>query len=228
MEQTNMNSMWKMVLTVLVTALVIGGGTYWYVNDKATTDKAALQTTIDGLNANVTALNKKVADLTPSTTTTPSTPTTTDPTADWKTYANSTYSYSFKYPTNWEVAKVSPGPDNEYLLSWQGAYVAGHREDFLASVEVSPKTVSEEVTKEKSDIASPNNSSIELLPSESVTFNTYSATTVRFKNKSNGFTYTEYILSHGGKTFIITGSSDSTAIYEKVAPTIVNSFKFAN
>ncbi|HSW99899.1 MAG TPA: PsbP-related protein, partial [Patescibacteria group bacterium] len=55
------------------------------------TDKAAVQTTIDGLNANVATLNKKVADLTPATTT-------TDPTAEWKTYTNTTYSYSIKYP----------------------------------------------------------------------------------------------------------------------------------
>lgn len=31
---------------------------------------------------------------------------TTDPTADWKTYTNSTYKYSIKYPNNW-LSKIS-------------------------------------------------------------------------------------------------------------------------
>lgn len=104
----------KMILTVVVTALVIGGGTYWYVNNKATTDKTALQSTIDGLNANVTALNKKVTDLTPTavtpsapapTTTTPTTA--SEPTAKSNTYTNTKLGFSFKYPTDWNVHVTS-------------------------------------------------------------------------------------------------------------------------
>ncbi len=90
-----MNSTWKMVLPIVVTTLVIGGGTYWYVNSKATTNKAALQSNIDSLQANVNALNKKVANMTPTSTTKLSTET-----SDWKTYTNSAYKISFKYPAS--------------------------------------------------------------------------------------------------------------------------------
>lgn len=38
-----------------------------------------------------------------STTASTSTPATTDPTAGWKTYTNSNYKFTFKYPTNYSV-----------------------------------------------------------------------------------------------------------------------------
>ena len=116
MEENNMNPMVKMILTVVVTALVIGCGTYWYVNSKATSDKAALQTTIDGLNTNVTALNKKVADLTPATATT--TAATADPKADWKTFSNSTLGISFKYPPEYgdASAKTENGEKGKEII----------------------------------------------------------------------------------------------------------------
>lgn len=38
---------------------------------------------------------------------------TTDETANWKTYANTKYSYQFKYPTNWSV-----GGNEEAVLLW--------------------------------------------------------------------------------------------------------------
>ncbi len=50
----------------------------------------------------------------PTSTTTVNIPektTTTDPTADWKTYTNTTYNYSIKYPLNWEISN-SLGEDN--------------------------------------------------------------------------------------------------------------------
>lgn len=87
-----MNPMVKMILTVVVTGLVIGGGTYWYVNNKATTDKAALQSGIDGLNKTLADLEKPV-----STTTTPSTTS--------STYKKVTRGgdFSFEVPNTWSV-----------------------------------------------------------------------------------------------------------------------------
>jgi hypothetical protein len=81
----------KLTVTSVLTALIIGGGTYYFTTNKANTDKAALQTTID-------SLNKKLADLQNSAATTAA-----DPTADWKTYANTDFNFSLKYPLTYTV-----------------------------------------------------------------------------------------------------------------------------
>lgn len=96
MEENSINTIWKIVLTAVITTLVIGYGTYWYVNSKAATDKAALQSSINSLNKKVADLEKPANTTTP----TPSTTTTTDPTANWKTYSNTDLSISFKYPSS--------------------------------------------------------------------------------------------------------------------------------
>jgi len=96
-SNNNLNPRWKMGLAVIVTAVVIGGGAYWYANNKAENDKVALQATIDGLNNNVTLLNKKISDLTPTTT---ATPITADPTEGWKTF-KSNEGFTLKYPPDW-------------------------------------------------------------------------------------------------------------------------------
>lgn len=51
------------------------------------------------------------------TTTTPATTTTTDATADWKTYTNDTYKFSFKYPKDWESTTFFnyPGDTNSII-----------------------------------------------------------------------------------------------------------------
>lgn len=47
-----------------------------------------------------------------TTTTKPTaTATTTDATADWQTYANATYGFSFKYPKDWSVTNKTGGKD---------------------------------------------------------------------------------------------------------------------
>ncbi len=58
-----MNSMGKMILTVLVTTLVIGGGTYYFVNNKAITDKTALQTQVSTLTTEKATKDKATEDL---------------------------------------------------------------------------------------------------------------------------------------------------------------------
>ncbi len=88
-----MSNFWKIFITIIITAAIIGGGGYWYMNKKANDDKAKLQSQIDDLN-------KQVAELKA----TSSTSATTDETANWKTYTNSTYGFSFKYPANFTVA----------------------------------------------------------------------------------------------------------------------------
>jgi len=54
---------------------------------------------------------------TPSSTTTTPTTTTTDKTADWKTYNNSTYGISVKYPTDWTLAEKTFSKNGDVLAT---------------------------------------------------------------------------------------------------------------
>lgn len=158
------------------------------------------------------------------TTSTTPTLTKTDSTDSWKTYTDPTYYYSLKYPADWEVRAVGPGPSNEYLLSWQGANPIGRREDYSASIRVSPKTLEDEVNNTKVTITS--SPVLILLSSDSVTFNKYSATAIKFKNKSLNYTDTNYYISHGGYTYIIDGATTSDETDRKIAQAIVDRFAF--
>jgi hypothetical protein len=48
-------------------------------------------------------LKNMLANYQPQTTSPPIPVATADPTADWKTYTNTAYNYSFKYPNNWNL-----------------------------------------------------------------------------------------------------------------------------
>ncbi len=133
-----MNSMGKVILTVAVTALIVGGSTYWYVNSKATTDKAALQGSID-------SLNRKVADLTPATTSTVPTTSTTpstiaDPTADWKTFTSTKFGFSFKYPPTWKVTDGSLSGGDISLANTSKTYAIEGGAAYPIIVQVSADT----------------------------------------------------------------------------------------
>lgn len=113
-----MSSMMKMVLGIVITALVVGGATYWLVNGKSTTDKTALQSSIDSLKNRVANLEKP----TTSTATTPSTASTGNPTADWKTYTNTSLGFSFKYPATWKLQDDSAKSGDIFLTDTNKSY----------------------------------------------------------------------------------------------------------
>jgi hypothetical protein len=96
-EEGKMKKIWVVIITVLITAGLIGGGGYYYLNKKYNDDKDALNKQISDLNDQIDALNNQSSS-TPTTTTV-----TTDPTSDWKTYTNSKYGISFKYPKTWSI-----------------------------------------------------------------------------------------------------------------------------
>ncbi len=112
MEITN-NPLIKTVLFVLASALVVGSATYYLVSSKAKTDKAALQTNYDTLNKKVADLEKAAATSSTPTTTPPasSDTTTTDPLASWKTYTNTRFAYSIKYPNTWYIKSTDSEKD---------------------------------------------------------------------------------------------------------------------
>lgn len=95
-----MSSTIKIVLSIVLSAVIVGSGTYYLVNNRANSEKATLQDQITALNT------KATPEATTPTVTTPSPTTTTktsDPTATWKTYTNTTNAYSVKYPADWKV-----------------------------------------------------------------------------------------------------------------------------
>ncbi len=85
------------VAVVILVALISGGGVWWWQSNKAASEKTALQSQITSLQSQLSQQK--------ATTTTPPTPSTTtkDETADWKTYTNDTYGFSFRYPENLSV-----------------------------------------------------------------------------------------------------------------------------
>ncbi|MCX6812461.1 MAG: hypothetical protein NTW79_02470 [Candidatus Berkelbacteria bacterium] len=77
-----MKMFWKILIAVVLTIAVVGGGTYYYMQRKLTNDKNNLQSQINDLN-------KQISDIKSS------------PTFGWKTYTNSTEGFGVKIPADW-------------------------------------------------------------------------------------------------------------------------------
>lgn len=107
-----MSNFMKIAISIFVTIIVVGGGVYYFMNRQATDDKAGLQTQID-------SLNKQVTDLKTTTTSTATTtiPVATDETASWKTYTNSTYGFSVKYPADWTTKEAGGSNYDKSVVS---------------------------------------------------------------------------------------------------------------
>lgn len=55
-----MSKTWIVILTIIITAAIFGGGTYYYLNAKATEEKANLQSQIEELEKNYASLQSQV------------------------------------------------------------------------------------------------------------------------------------------------------------------------
>jgi len=105
-----MSNFWKVFISVVVTILVVGGGIFYLMQRQINSIQDDNQAKMDDLNKQIATLKS-----TSSTSTTPTA--TTDEAANWKTYTNTTYGFVFKYPStltvadelnktgNWTVAK---------------------------------------------------------------------------------------------------------------------------
>jgi hypothetical protein len=90
-----MKPIWTILITVVATAAIVGGGTYYLANKSAEKDKSDLQAQIDDLDAKVSGTTVTSGE------TVTSGATVTDETAGWKTYTNTELGFSFKYPADW-------------------------------------------------------------------------------------------------------------------------------
>jgi hypothetical protein len=134
-----MKTIWIVVISAVVTAGVIGGGTYYLVNAQATKDKDALQAQITTLNTKVADTEKSLADA--QTVTSATTQTVTDATAGWKTYSNTTSGYSIKYPTSWTtnnstaaLALINPSAADNYIFSIETITNQSSLDDYVSGI----------------------------------------------------------------------------------------------
>ncbi|HOX41418.1 MAG TPA: hypothetical protein PK263_04440 [bacterium] len=79
---------WPWILIILVILAVIGAGAWYYTDAKnKTADEEATEETVETTEET----SDNLEDI----------PTVVDETADWKTYTNTTYGFSFKYPSDY-------------------------------------------------------------------------------------------------------------------------------
>lgn len=104
---------------VIITAGAIGGSVYYVMNLQATKDKETANKTAQDLQKQIDEL-KKVQT---STITTIPTTTTIDPIASWKTYSNTKYGFSLKYPADWTISDTNatitngvPAPNPDVII----------------------------------------------------------------------------------------------------------------
>jgi len=91
-----MKKVWIVIISVVVVAVVVGAGTYYFTNRAAQTEKENLRNQINELQSQedesqaeeTTGINEVLGD---------------DSTADWQTYKNTELGYQCKYPSNFEM-----------------------------------------------------------------------------------------------------------------------------
>lgn len=76
-----MKNIWIIIVTVILTGLIVGGGTYYFVNSEAEKDKKEL-------NKQITNLQKQISE------------SSNDETDNWQIYVSEEYGYSIKFPKN--------------------------------------------------------------------------------------------------------------------------------
>ncbi len=105
------------VISVLLTAMIIGPAVYFW-------QKSASEKAISSLEQKITSLEKQISminetksnpQLSPTLESSP-TPT-NESSANLKTYSNGKYKFSFSYPQNWKINDVYQDPDAPIFLS---------------------------------------------------------------------------------------------------------------
>ncbi len=118
-------SITAIIISVVISAVVIGGGIYFYMDDKATKDQETLKNQISTLETEKADLEKQISGSTTTDeteTSTAATPVAIVSTAGWKTFTNKTYNFSFKYPATDAVNSESSDSDNDIYVRTSDGY----------------------------------------------------------------------------------------------------------
>lgn len=111
-----MKNLWTIPLIIVITAVVVGGATYALVSSKISKDQQVLMNQVNDLQKQVS--QKPVIPQTNNSIV-------TDETAGWKTYTNSQYGFSFKYPSEWLLAEKTENYGDARRMAIQLNYENG-------------------------------------------------------------------------------------------------------
>lgn len=206
------------VMIVLGIIIVAGGGYYaWAKYSDQILIKLGIKEATSVANTDDTATD--TAD---------TATTTTDPTADWKTYSNTTYGFSFKYPTDWLVKDMTSANKTliEGMVGFYGSNPKSVGEDGFFMIQVNSQALSKLINNEKTAIS--NNSNEELVSESSVTKYEQSCTELKIKNKTTNIIFSKDYCTHGSSTYIVTGDSTDTDAITQTANQMNDTFQFTN
>lgn len=180
----------KYLSIVLVTAVVVGGGTYFLTNSKADSDRNDLQAQVSGANAKLATAQIV-------------------PTNDWKTYTNHGQGYSIKYPTDWATedsdvctpsATAAQYTCAQYIASYQ--YTAMARPTMADLIKANQKDAPDGAIISINVFSNPK----ELALTDYVTGSSG-------LNHSDSALYPEQNVTINGNTFLKEDGSDSPSYY---------------
>ena len=143
-----------------------------------------------------------------STTTTPSTSTTTNSTtstADWKTYTNSKYSFSVKYPTAFTTQEATSTVDQTFQVDFINPDVSGIKGGYW-QIAVCQKSASCSVDKLSESLTT---SYPEISENSKVSFNSINATKIVAKNNTMYFTEAYILFDNNNYVFRINNNAQS-------------------
>jgi hypothetical protein len=107
----------SIILTVIITALLVGGGTY-YVSSKNVTNKISTAVTETGHQyvGQIQKLDKKIEEL--EVKLEESIKKEEAKNSDWQTYKNDTYEYSIQYPSDWSLDSIRTKGDEVVVFNY--------------------------------------------------------------------------------------------------------------
>lgn len=214
-----MKTVWIVLISFVVTALIVGGCTYYLVNAKATKDKDALQAQITTLNTKVADTEKSLADAQAATTTqaTQSTTTTaTSETVNWKTYTNNIYGLTFKYPTEWTLDRNPVEIDTGSALSVSYSVTeAVFKVSVFSSIQSLPKLEDPAGNSNATSLA--NYFSSQNMTSTAVKVGTYNGFDVKHPD-IGGAKY--YYIENAGKVYVFRIDDDIKTTADKIFSTL--------
>lgn len=121
----------------------------------------------------------------------------TDPTVGWKTYINSTYGYTVKYPIDWETKTLT----STGVVDMIGLRPNTMKEDVAMGISIEEKSLSNAIATKKAQYAS--NSTFE--GQSTVKINNVDFTALRFKNISDSTIQpTTYLVAKGKYVYAFT------------------------
>lgn len=123
MEETNQNqpitqpiiapvqpqSQLPIFISILVTALIVGGGTFLWQSMANRQNMSQLQAQISDLQNQLNQTSATISTPSSNQTVAPTPTATTDKTAGWQTHTDNTASYSIKYPKGWRKVDFGEG-----------------------------------------------------------------------------------------------------------------------